>query len=169
MVDDNDTGEDHFTDNMRAARVARNWSQSQLADELTVRGVGSMTHATISRIESGKRRVGLAEARAIADLFNTTIDALSGPEEDFLEVLHWNNAIALYNGTRELLLDSTSRYEFARRFLKRKLSKPPSAVTAGEVEQLREQVEDSSVDLVSSEEARRRIAEYRGGSTGDMG
>lgn len=146
---------------MRAARLARKWSQGDLADELTRRGVGTMTHATISRIEGGKRRVGLAEARAIADAFSTTIDALSGPLDEFKDVLSWNDTIGMLNMARDQLLDASASYEFTRALVKVRLSAPPSSVSPNEVENLEDQIEDNAYDVAMSDEVMHRVEELR--------
>ncbi len=64
---------------MRDERKRRGWSQEELAERLTKKGVEVHT-STIAKIESTRqpRAVRLAEAAAIAGLFDVSLDALLG-------------------------------------------------------------------------------------------
>ena len=64
---------------MRAERERRGWSQEELAKRLTDKGVDTYA-STVAKIESEKkpRAVRLAEAAAIADLFDVSLDTLLG-------------------------------------------------------------------------------------------
>lgn len=61
---------------VRALRVARGWSLDELA------GRCFFSAATLSRMETGQRRIGLDQLSAMARALGTTIDHLVEPEDD---------------------------------------------------------------------------------------
>jgi transcriptional regulator with XRE-family HTH domain len=69
--------EDHFAKRLRAEREHRGWSQAEMAKMLSDRGI-SMHWTTIAKIEKNDRSVRIDEAAGIADLFDTSVDALLG-------------------------------------------------------------------------------------------
>ena len=71
--------ESDFGKRVRAERERRGWSQEKLAKRLTDKGVDTYA-STVAKIESEKkpRAVRLAEAAAIADLFDVSLDTLLG-------------------------------------------------------------------------------------------
>jgi transcriptional regulator with XRE-family HTH domain len=69
--------EDHFSKRLRAERDDRGWTQAQLAEMLSEHGI-PMHWTTIAKIEKGDRSVRIDEAAGIADLFDTSLDALLG-------------------------------------------------------------------------------------------
>jgi transcriptional regulator with XRE-family HTH domain len=71
--------EAHFGMKVRAERDRRGWSQDELAKRLTEKGI-PVYASTIAKIESEKkpRAVRLAEASAIADVFEVSLDRLLG-------------------------------------------------------------------------------------------
>ena len=71
--------ESDFGKRVRAERERRGWSQEELAKRLTDKGVDTYA-STVAKIESEKkpRAVRLAEAAAIADLFDVSLDTLLG-------------------------------------------------------------------------------------------
>ncbi|SIJ65614.1 Helix-turn-helix [Mycobacteroides abscessus subsp. abscessus] len=62
---------------LKAERVQRNWSQADVAKLLSTNGF-QMYPTTIAKIEAGDRAVKIEEAIALADLFDITLDALTG-------------------------------------------------------------------------------------------
>lgn len=58
---------------VREARKARGWSQAQLADVLGLDASG------VSRLEAGRKKVGLAEAVRIASALGVSLDHLIAP------------------------------------------------------------------------------------------
>lgn len=105
--------DEYFTLNLKAAREARGWTQSQLAEALVERGI-VINQTAISRIEKGDREVRLAEARALAAIFNTTVDALSGSPEKFSSVIEWNRLTGNLKDSERDLRSAAFRYEQAR-------------------------------------------------------
>jgi transcriptional regulator with XRE-family HTH domain len=69
--------ENHFSKALKDQRKGRNWSQSQLEKMLAEKGI-HLHWTTIAKIEKGERSVRIDEAAAIADLFDTSVDALLG-------------------------------------------------------------------------------------------
>jgi transcriptional regulator with XRE-family HTH domain len=69
--------ETFFGAQVRDARTRRGWSQEELAKRLTAKGVKA-SQATIAKLEAENkpRAVRLAEAVALADLFEVSLDAL---------------------------------------------------------------------------------------------
>lgn len=65
--------EESFGQQVRAARTARGWSQAQLADALGLDASG------VSRLESGRKRLGLSEAVRIASALGVSLDRLIAP------------------------------------------------------------------------------------------
>jgi len=65
----------------------RNWSQAHLSKLLKAKGI-SVSSTAIAKIEAGTRAVSMAEAAAMADLFEVSLDTLLGrdtmPEVDML-------------------------------------------------------------------------------------
>lgn len=66
-----------FREKLKDARLAKGWTQAQLAAELTSRGVPA-GWSVIAKIEAGSRGVQIGEAAAIADAFGTSVDQLLG-------------------------------------------------------------------------------------------
>ncbi|MBN7456298.1 helix-turn-helix transcriptional regulator [Mycobacteroides abscessus] len=62
---------------LKAERAQRNWSQADVAKLLSANGF-QMYPTTIAKIEAGDRAVKIEEAIALADLFDITLDALTG-------------------------------------------------------------------------------------------
>jgi transcriptional regulator with XRE-family HTH domain len=56
----------------------RGWTQSQMADMLSEKGIAPMHSTTLAKIEAGTRSVRINEAVAIADLLGVSVDALLG-------------------------------------------------------------------------------------------
>lgn len=69
--------EHHFSKALKDLRKSRDWSQSQLEKMLAEKGI-HLHWTTIAKIEKGERSVRIDEAAAIADLFDTSVDALLG-------------------------------------------------------------------------------------------
>jgi transcriptional regulator with XRE-family HTH domain len=69
--------ESQFRKQIRDARKKRGWSQNQMARLLSRKGF-QFYATTIAKIEAGDRAVGIAEAVAIAELFEVPLDSLLG-------------------------------------------------------------------------------------------
>ena len=65
---------------VRAARQARGWSQAQLAEVLGLDASG------VSRLEAGRKRIGLAEAVRIASALGVNLDRLVAPTTPYAEL-----------------------------------------------------------------------------------
>jgi transcriptional regulator with XRE-family HTH domain len=73
--------ENHFSEALKEERKRRDWSQGQLQKMLADKGV-HLHSTTIAKIEKGERSVRIDEAAAIAELFDTSVDALLGRQPD---------------------------------------------------------------------------------------
>jgi transcriptional regulator with XRE-family HTH domain len=73
--------EEAFADEMRRLREDKGWSQEKLAEHVQVHGPKYVNQSTISRIEKKTRQVRLAEAQAIAHVFNRSVESMTGPSE----------------------------------------------------------------------------------------
>jgi len=69
--------DDHFRKRLRAERIRRDWSQSDLAKMLSDNDI-PMHSTTIAKIEAGDRSVRIDEATGIADLLGLSLDGLLG-------------------------------------------------------------------------------------------
>lgn len=69
--------EDRFSQQVRAERERRGWTQSEMAKMLSDRGI-AMHWTTVAKIEKGDRSVRIDEAAAIAELFGASVDVLLG-------------------------------------------------------------------------------------------
>lgn len=72
--------EDQFRMRLREERERRNLSQADVAKRLGDMGVDGIYATTIAKMENGERAVRVDEAAAIADLFETSVDVLTGRE-----------------------------------------------------------------------------------------
>lgn len=70
---------------LKPIREANKWTQEQLALEMQERGF-EFTQVTIYKIETGKRKVSVAEALALAEILDTDINALTADSVDDLSV-----------------------------------------------------------------------------------
>jgi transcriptional regulator with XRE-family HTH domain len=73
--------EHRFAANLRAAREAAGMSQGRLADEMVARG-WPWHQQTVTRVETGRRMVRLGEAKAAAEILQTSLDRLTWPTSD---------------------------------------------------------------------------------------
>lgn len=64
--------------NVARHRIAAGLDQYTLADLLTKSSGWAWHQSLVSKIELGRRPVRIAEAYALADVFDTSVDALSG-------------------------------------------------------------------------------------------
>ncbi|MFV9459224.1 MULTISPECIES: helix-turn-helix transcriptional regulator [Rhodococcus] len=72
-----DRAESYFRKRIKAERMARRWSQEDLAKRLAERGLTAHP-TTIAKIEAGTRAIKLDEAAELAALFDISLDALLG-------------------------------------------------------------------------------------------
>jgi transcriptional regulator with XRE-family HTH domain len=77
--------EQRFAANLRAAREESGVSQSRLAEEMAARG-WPWHQQTVTRVESGRRMVRLGEAKAVAEILETSLDRLTQPTEEMRAV-----------------------------------------------------------------------------------
>jgi transcriptional regulator with XRE-family HTH domain len=68
--------EQRFAANLRAIREERGMSQGRLAEEMAARG-WPWRQQTVTRVETGRRMVRLGEAKAVAEILETSLDMLT--------------------------------------------------------------------------------------------
>ena len=68
---------EHFAEQVRLARERNGWTQSELADRMSTK-TDQVHWTTVAKMERGERSVRISEAAVLADLFDTTVDALLG-------------------------------------------------------------------------------------------
>lgn len=70
--------DERFGQRLKKMREGEGWTQPQMADLLSDRGIAPMHGTTIAKIEAGARSVRINEAVGIADLFEVSLDELLG-------------------------------------------------------------------------------------------
>ena len=75
-MNDEHTVADTLGARLKEAREYRGYSQEEVAEHL------DLPRSAISLMESGSRRVGALELRRLADLFQTTMENLTGLEQE---------------------------------------------------------------------------------------
>src|SRR6516164_3759995 len=70
--------DERFAANIREERERRKLSQGELARRMAERGY-PYYQQTIRRIEEGRRKVSVGEAKALAEILGTTMDRLTLP------------------------------------------------------------------------------------------
>lgn len=78
---DQKNAETAFLAAIRDERKARGWSQADMTELLSTKGV-FLADTGLTKIENGHRPVRINEAIAIADVFGVTVDALAGRKMD---------------------------------------------------------------------------------------
>lgn len=68
--------EQRFAVNLRVFREERGMSQGRLAEEMAARG-WPWRQQTVTRVETGRRMVRLGEAKAVAEILETSLDMLT--------------------------------------------------------------------------------------------
>ena len=81
--------DERFAQDLKRMRDERSWTQPQMADMLSARGIAPMHPTTLAKIEAGSRSVRINEAVAIADLFDVSLDALLRREQGPRRDLHY--------------------------------------------------------------------------------
>jgi transcriptional regulator with XRE-family HTH domain len=71
-----EAAERQFAANLKAVREARGMSQTTLAERMSELG-HRWYQSTVTKIEAGRRAVRIGEARDLATILETTVDALS--------------------------------------------------------------------------------------------
>lgn len=69
---------DRLRERIRSERERREWSQAELANMLSDKGIHGIYPTTVAKLESGDRAIRVDELAAIADLFSVSVDALLG-------------------------------------------------------------------------------------------
>jgi transcriptional regulator with XRE-family HTH domain len=68
--------DERFGQQLKRMRDEKGWTQPQMADLLSKKGIAPMHATTIAKIEAGARSVRINEAVGIADLLDVSLDAL---------------------------------------------------------------------------------------------
>ncbi|MGO9507584.1 MAG: helix-turn-helix domain-containing protein [Mycobacterium sp.] len=67
-----------FGQQLKRMRDERGWTQTQMSDMLSDKGIAPMHTTTLAKIEAGTRSVRINEAVGIADLLEVSLDTLVG-------------------------------------------------------------------------------------------
>lgn len=73
------TPEDRFTQEVIRARARRDWTQTQLAEELTRAGLPNANRPLVAKIEAGERALRLDEAVSLSNALGIDLRAFSTP------------------------------------------------------------------------------------------
>ena len=71
-----------FAANLRAAREAHGWNQSELARRMIERGWDKYSQVSVKRTENAERAVRLDEALVLAAVLGVSLSALVGVDQD---------------------------------------------------------------------------------------
>ena len=137
--------EELFGRRVKALRVAKGWTQGQLAERMTVTG-HSMHQTTIAKLENASRPTNVGEINAIATIFDVSMTALfdySTEGQINLEVAGLENRLATISAEKTRLEQRLAALntEFAS------------------VETLRQELEQQIEDEREAEEQHRREVE----------
>ena len=113
-----------FAVNIRETRERLKLSQGELARRMAERGF-PYYQQTIRRIEEGRRKVSVGEAKAIAQILRTTMDRLTWPGQEASAAALLDERIAAASYSYHEIIVWTSNLLFAQRRL---------AVTVEEIE-----------------------------------
>ena len=73
--------DERFAVRVREERERRRWSQAEVSRQMTERG-WAYHPQTVQRNEAGHRKVPVGEAKALAEIFHTTVDRLTWPGKE---------------------------------------------------------------------------------------
>ena len=68
--------EQRFAANLQYLRESRGWSQTELARQMVAAGWDTYNQMTVSRTEKGERPIRLSEARALANIMDTSMERM---------------------------------------------------------------------------------------------
>lgn len=115
-----------FAENLRVIREDRRMSQAELARQMKGRG-WPYHQQTVHKVEAGARKVGLGEAKDLAEILGTSVDRLTWPtrEASLVEVL--NTAASRARAAVEQIAIGTRSLAAARRQLELSLAEAERA------------------------------------------
>lgn len=136
--------------NVKAARLARGWTQADLSERMGAAGAPTAASA-LSRYESGEREPRLSQIRAIATVFGLAVDDLFRPADEFKEFLVWHRLAATFDEAAAQLGAAPVAYEAARHELQLHLASPsPGRWRPGDIEaRYLDGVKRSAVEVVA--------------------
>lgn len=102
--------EERFADSVGELRKARGWSQERLAEMMIRHGLRDATALTVSRIESRRRKVRLAEAVALASAFEVPILAMTKPDRLSSDLIALSGRAHQLRWWRSELIDAAEKY-----------------------------------------------------------
>lgn len=105
-----DDVEDRFAESVGELRKARGWSQERLAEMMIRHGLRDATALTVSRIESRRRKVRLAEAVALASAFDVPILAMTKPDKLSSGLITLSGRAHQLRWWRSELIDAAEKY-----------------------------------------------------------
>lgn len=143
--------EERFADSVGELRKARGWSQERLAEMMIRQGLRDATALTVSRIESKRRKVRLAEAVALASAFNVPILAMTKP--DGLS----SGLIALSGRAHQLRWWRSELIDAAEKYASRAFDSASAMLAQIEILRERYELDEESARYVRRYESRARL------------
>ena len=108
--------EQRFAANLRAIREEHGMSQGRLAEEMARRG-WPWHQQTVTRVETGRRMVRLGEAKAVAEILETSLDMLTTPTDEARVIEHLADWIRRVKVPYRLIASATDELLRARELL----------------------------------------------------
>jgi transcriptional regulator with XRE-family HTH domain len=108
--------EQRFAANLRAIREERGMSQGRLAEEMAARG-WPWRQQTVTRVETGRRMVRLGEAKAVAEILETSLDMLTMRTDEARTIEYLADRIRRVKASYRLIAGATDELLRAREAL----------------------------------------------------
>ena len=133
-----------FSENVREAREALQWSQGELARRMRDLGWSNFHQTTVSRIEKNERPVRLSEAKAIARTLNTPVSVLMAPSKRAVALQRFAETVAEARDSEVRVVAAIQEYKWQRTLLDHELEEVQPLLGEGWLagdDELRELVE----------------------------
>jgi FtsZ-interacting cell division protein YlmF len=143
--------EQRFAANLRVIREERGVSQGRLAEEMTARG-WPWRQQTVTRVETGRRMVRLGEAKAVAEILETSLDMLTMRTDEARTIEYLAGLIRKVKASYCLIASATTELLRAREALR--ANPAVAAGGAGESSRVLELVDEArDVQQLTPEDA----------------
>jgi transcriptional regulator with XRE-family HTH domain len=109
--------EQRFAANLRVFREERGMSQGRLAEEMAARG-WPWRQQTVTRVETGRRMVRLGEAKAVAEILETSLDMLTMRTDEARIIESLTDLIRRVKGSYRMIAGLTDELLRAREALR---------------------------------------------------
>lgn len=106
--------EKNFREQVEALRKAQGLTQKQLAERMNADGWKDYSQASVSRLEKNQRPISLGEARALAHVLSSTVEAMITPSELHQKVAKLQTETTNLSLLKDVLLSKAGLYEGVR-------------------------------------------------------